>query len=201
MGSNSTTLLQKDEVDEIARETGFTPKQIKRLYTRFNSLDKDQTGNLTKNDFSRIPELHINPLRDRIIDVIVDDNGKDGRVNFKEFAKVFSTMRRGKERSSGGGGDKQAASPLGPNSKENKLKFLFSIYDRDKDNKINKEELMAILKMLVGSNLPDGQLNAIAERTISELGSEEEMFITFEQFCHTLEKIDVDEKMSMKFLS
>lgn len=196
MGSNSTTLLQKDEIDEIARETGFTPKQIKRLYTRFNSLDKDQTGNLTKTDFSRIPELHINPLRDRIIDVIVDDNGKDGRVNFKEFAKVFSAMRRGK--ATNGAADKQAT---GLNSKENKLKFLFSIYDRDKDNKINKDELMAILKMLVGSNLPDGQLEAIAERTISELGSEEEMFITFEQFCHTLEKIDIDEKMSMKFLS
>ena len=200
MGSNSTCLLQKEDIDSISAETGFTSKQIKRLYSRFTSLDKKEAGYLTREDFSRIPELHINPLRDRIIEVLIEDNGCEGKVNFRQFANVFSTLRRSsaKERSN--------SSAMGTddpkNSKENKLKFLFSIYDRDKDDKISKDELLSILKMLVGSNLPEEQLNSIAERTIAELGSEEEtMFITFKQFCNTLEKIDIDEKMSMKFLT
>lgn len=199
MGSNSTCLLQKEDIDSISAETGFTSKQIKRLYSRFTSLDKNGTGYLTREDFSRIPELHINPLRDRIIDVLIQDNGYEGKVNFRQFANVFSTLRRSSAK------DKNESNQNGSsqisNSKENKLKFLFSIYDRDKDDKISKDELLSILKMLVGSNLPEEQLNSIAERTIAELGSDEEMFITFKQFCNTLEKIDIDEKMSMKFLT
>lgn len=189
MGSNSSILLQKDEIQQISNETGFSPKQIKRLYNRFTSLDKDNTGYLTKSDFLRIPELHVNPLCDRIIEVLIDDNGQDGKLNFRQFAKVFSTFRRGKS-------DQNDS-----NSKENKLKFLFGIYDRDKDEKINKSELLGILRMLVGTNIPEEQMNAIAERTIAELDENGDLSITFQEFCDTLKKIDVDEKMSMKFLT
>ena len=189
MGSNRSILLQKDEISEIANETGFTSKQIQRLYSRFTSLDKNNTGYLSKQDFERIPELHINPLKDRIIEVLIDDNGHDEKINFRQFAKVFSTFRRGKS----GQNDS--------NSKENKLKFLFGIYDRDKDEKINKTELLGILRMLVGSNIPEEQMNAIAERTIAELDVDGDLSITFEEFVQTLEKIDIDEKMSMKFLT
>lgn len=100
--------------------------------------------------------------------------------------RVFSKFRR----------DKDNTSEVC--SKEAKLQFLFGIYDRDKDNKINKAELLQILNMLVGANLPTEQLNAIAERTIEEISDEED--ITFQKFCETLQKIDIDEKMSIKFL-
>ena len=113
MGSNSSLLLQREEIQSIENETGFTSSQIKRLYNRFTSLDKDTTGYLTKQDLLRIPELHVNPLCDRIIEVLIDDNGHNGQLNFKQFAKVFSTFRRGKS-------DINES-----NSKENKLRFLF----------------------------------------------------------------------------
>jgi calcineurin B homologous protein 1 len=87
------------------------------------------------------------------------------------------------------------------NSKENKLKFLFGIYDRNKDNKIDKQELLAILKMLVGHNIAEDQINAICDRTITELDMDGDMVITFEEFCNTLDKIDIEDKMSMKFLT
>ena len=44
-------------------------------------------------------------------------------------------------------------------------------------------------------------MNAIADRTIIELGLPVETGITFEKFCDCLKKIDIDEKMSMKFLA
>ena len=37
----------------------------------------------------------------------------------------------------------------------NKLKFLYSIYGREHDDLINKHELLSILRMLVGSNIPE----------------------------------------------
>ena len=131
--------------------------------------------------------MHVNPLGDRVIEVLIEDNGVDDKINFKQFAKAFSTFRRGNHHDSG------------PNSKEEKLKFLFSIYDRDKDNKINKAELLSILNMLVGANLPPEQMNSIAERSIEELSADGD--ITFQKFCETLFKIDIDEKMSIKFLT
>ena len=75
MGSNASMQLQKDELDEICSDTGFSPKQVKRLYSRFTTLDRDNTGYLDRQDLVRIPELHVNPLRDRIIEVLIDDNG------------------------------------------------------------------------------------------------------------------------------
>ena len=155
------------------------------------SLDKDGLGYLTKQSLLQIPELNVNPLRDRIVEVILDDHGQDDKINFKQFASLFAVFRRGHSNS-------------GKNSKENKLKFLFSIYDRDKDEKIDKSELLAILIMLIGYNLPEEQMNSMAERTIAEVVADKEpgsTEITFEMFIDTLKKIDVEEKMSMKFLT
>ena len=47
--------------------------QIERLYSRFTSLDKQQKGYLTREDFLRIPELAINPLGDRIVHAFFRD--------------------------------------------------------------------------------------------------------------------------------
>jgi calcineurin B homologous protein 1 len=189
MGSNSSILLQKDEIQKLSSETGFNANQIKRLYNRFHSLDKRDTGFLTKDDLLLIPELHVNPLHDRIIEVLIEDHGSDSKLNFCQFVRVFATFRRGKT-------DSNAS-----NTKTNKLKFLFRMYDRDKDERINKNELMDVLKMLVGPRIPAETLNSIADRTIAELDTNGENSITFKDFCKTLEKIDLDETMSMKFLT
>ena len=55
-------MLRQDEIAAIQQETGFTPNQIERLYSRFTSLDKGDNGFLCREDFHRIPELAINPL-------------------------------------------------------------------------------------------------------------------------------------------
>jgi calcineurin B family protein 1 len=42
-------------------------KAAKNVLCRFSSLDKQEKGYLTREDFLRIPELAINPLGDRIV--------------------------------------------------------------------------------------------------------------------------------------
>lgn len=185
MGSNASIQLQKDELDDISAQTGFSVNQVKRLYCRFTSLDKNHNGYLRREDLSCIPELHVNPLGERIIQILIDDEGTNGQLNFLQFVKVLATFRRSKE----------------SNDKQSKLKFLFKVYDRDGDNKINKKEMEDVLHMMVGNNIPDDQIVAIAERTIKELDANGDMSITFSEFCKTLEKIDIDEKMSIKFLA
>ena len=46
----------------------------------------------------------------------------------------------------------------------------------------------------------DEQLNSIAERTIIEADKDGDQMISFEEFCAALERTDVEQKMSIKFL-
>jgi len=68
-----------------------TPKQIERLYSRFTSLDRGESGTLSREDFLRIPELAINPLGDRIVHAFFEDGRSE--VNFLQFMQVLAHFR------------------------------------------------------------------------------------------------------------
>jgi calcineurin B family protein 1 len=82
-----------------------------------------------------------------------------------------------------------------------KLHFAFRMYDLDGDDKISKEELLAVLTMMVGANISAEQLISIAERTILEADEDKDDLISFEEFAKVLERTDVEQKMSIRFLN
>jgi len=193
MGNSSSLHLQQEDVQAIQDETGFTPQQIERLYSRFSSLDKAGKSHLTREDFLRIPELAINPLGDRIVHAFFYEskNGEEDKVDFKDFVRVLAHFR-----------------PIKKNMEKNKLNtrmeklhFAFRMYDIDGDDKISKEELLAVLTMMVGQNICPEQLLSIAERTIIEADTDRDNLISFEEFAKVLERTDVEQKMSIRFLS
>jgi len=75
------------------------------------------------------------------------------------------------------------------------------MYDLDDDQKISKEELLAVLTMMVGANISTEQLISIAERTIMEADTDKDDLISFEEFAKVLERTDVEQKMSIRFLN
>lgn len=186
MGNKSSLLLQEEELNDIQQETGFSPSQIERLYSRFTSLDKNDDGTLSREDFLRIPELAINPLGDRIVHAFFQDNEE---IHFRHFTKVLARFRPIK---------KTRENKL--NSREEKLRFAFRMYDLDDDNHISKDELLAVLHMMVGANISEEQLSSIAERTIKEADTDHDNMISFEEFCEALGRTDVEQKMSIRFL-
>lgn len=194
MGNRSTIMLQRNEIEEIQKESGFTPNQIVRLYSRFTSLDKSNTGALSRADFLRIPELAINPLGDRIVHSFFRDC-PDDQVNFRQFVKILAIFRPVKRH----GSHSHALNDR--NTKENKLKFAFQLYDLDEDSKISADEILAVLQMMVGVNIPDDQLESIAERTLQENDTDHDGFISLEEFCTAMEDSDVDNRLSLRFLS
>ncbi|UJR08131.1 hypothetical protein I4U23_012407 [Adineta vaga] len=191
MGSNASIMLQQEDLQNICQQTGFTGKQVQRLYSRFKALDKNDCGYLTREDLQCIPEVNINPLGERLIDVIMDDYGESNKINFKQFIFLLAKFRQGKMKSL----------VTEYNTRESKLRFLFDMYDRNHDMKIDRTELLDVLKMMVGGNILDDQIATIADHTIGELDKDGDRSITFEEFCKTLERIDADDKMSMKFLN
>ena len=56
----------------------------------------------------------------------------------------------------------------------------FRMYDLDGDEKISKEELLAVLTMMVGANISEEQLMSIAERTIHEADEDKDTLISFD---------------------
>jgi len=204
MGNFRSSLqLTEENIAQITEQTGFTSNQVQRLYSRFSSLDKQQKGYLTREDFLRIPELAINPLGDRIVHAFFKDhdpeekygnNGPDNAkevVNFCDFVHVLAHFRPIKKNA-----DKNKM-----NSREEKLRFAFRMYDLDGDDKISKEELLAVLTMMVGANISEDQLVSIAERTIMEADEDKDNLISFEEFSKVLQRTDVEQKMSIRFLS
>lgn len=150
-----------------------TPNQIERLYSRFTSLDRGDCGTLSREDFLRIPELAINPLGDRIVNAFFDESGND-RVNFLQFMQVLAHFRPIKKNSPNRLNSRQEKLKckliMSWSIKSNKieknfkiclyyiLKFFyisvaFKMYDLDNDDLISKDELLAILHMMVGANI------------------------------------------------
>ena len=83
---------------------------------------------------------------------IFDEDG-GGDVDFQEFVSGLSAF------SSKG-------------NKEEKLHFAFKVYDIDRDGYISNGELFIVLKMMVGSNLKDQQLQQVCF-SVSGIAGEE----------------------------
>nr|XP_029509924.1 calcineurin subunit B type 1-like [Oncorhynchus nerka] len=79
--------------------------------------------------------------------------------------------------------------------KESKLRFAFRIYDMDKDGYISNGELFQVLKMMVGNNLKDTQLQQIVDKTIINADKDGDGRISFEEFCLVVGGLDIHKKM------
>lgn len=147
-----------------------------------------------------LPELQQNPLVQRVIDIFDADG--NGEVDFKEFIHGVSQFSVK--------GDKLS-----------KLKFAFRIYDMDNDGFISNGELFQVsinspyrlpplssppssdesltpaqvLKMMVGNNLKDAQLQQIVDKTIVFADKDEDGKISFDEFCSVVGNTDIHKKM------
>lgn len=105
-----------------------------------NPTLQDNSGTIEREEFLSLPQVSSNPLATRMIAIFDEDGGGD--VDFKEFVSGLSAF------SSKG-------------NKEEKLRFAFKVYDIDRDGYISNGELFIVLKMMVGSNLKDQQLQQV----------------------------------------
>lgn len=166
MGNEQSILMEMSST--------FDTDEIKRLGKRFKKLDIDRSGSLSVEEFMSLPELQQNPLVKRVIEIFDED--QNGEVDFKEFilgVSQFSVK-----------GDKRS-----------KLRFAFRIYDVDNDGFISNGELFQVLKIMVGNNLKDSQLQQIVDKTILYADKDGDGKISFAEFCCVVGNTDIHEKM------
>ena len=75
------------------------------------------------------------------------------------------------------------------------VRFAFSVYDIDGDDFISTSELYQVLKMIVGSNLKDEQLQQIVNRTLLYADKDQDGKIDFEEFCAIAGRLKFHKKM------
>lgn len=193
MGSSSSRLDHIPNAQVLMTQTGFSATHIQRLYERFDFLDRDQTGRLRRQDFEAIQELVVNPIGGRVIGAFFSP-GQD-TVDFPSFVRVLAHFRSTDSNRTRDG----AQEPY--NSRTRKLRFAFQLYDQDRDGKISRAELLQVLQAMLGMKVTDEQLQSIAERAIQEADLDKDGAISFDEFRKSLEKVDIDHKMRIGFLS
>eukprot|EP01137_Pigoraptor_chileana_P031361 Opistho-2@19082 len=178
MGNEASLLADsKMTLAELQMVSNFSPNELKRLARRFKKLDKDNNGTISPEEFLSLPELHQNPLVSRVIATLDVDGGGD--VDFQEFISCLSIFSVKGE-------------------KEAKLRFAFQIYDVDRDGFISNGELYHVLKMMVGTNLKEQQLQQIVDKTILYADKDGDGKISFQEFCDIVSSTDVDTKMVVR---
>lgn len=163
-------------VDDLMEGTNFDREDIDRLRKRFMKLDKDKSGKIEKEEFLLIPGVSANPLAARLMDVFDEDGGGD--IDFQEFISALSVFS-------------------GKSTKDAKLKFAFKVYDIDRDGYISNGELFIVLKMMVGKNLENEQLQQIVDKTIMEADQDGDGKLSFAEFKKAVDDTEVASALTL----
>jgi len=166
-------------MEDLQNKSNFNASELERLKKRFMKLDSDGSGSIDREEFLQIPQIANNPLASRLIAIFDEDGG--GTVDFQEFVGGLSAF------SSRGG-------------REEKLKFAFKVYDMDRDGYISNGELFLVLKMMVGTNLKDGQLQQIVDKTIMEADKDGDGKLSFDEFVQMVSNTDIVKQMTLEDL-
>ncbi|XP_020513222.1 calcineurin B homologous protein 2 [Labrus bergylta] len=192
MGSSSSNMNHIPDAEELMQETGFSSAHLLRLYERFEFLDREKRGELSPDDFEAVGRLALNPIGGRIIGAFFSQGQET--VDFASFVRILAHFRPADT-------NRRDGAPQDPaNSQTRKLKFAFQLYDQDGDGMISRVELLQVLRAMMGIQVTEEQLQSIAERAIQEADLDRDDAISFDEFKKSLEKVNIDHKMSIRFL-
>ncbi|XP_070684787.1 calcineurin B homologous protein 2 isoform X2 [Pempheris klunzingeri] len=140
---------------------------------------------------------HILRLYERFEFLDKDKRGelRQETVDFASFVRILAHFRPTDTSRTRDGAQQEPA-----NSSTGKLKSAFQLYDQDRDGKISRAELLQVLRAMMGIQVTEEQLHSIAERAIQEADLDRDDAISFDEFRQSLEKVNVDHKMSIRFL-
>ena len=77
-------------------------------------------------------------------------------------------------------------------------RFAFNIYDIDNDGFISNGELFTVLKIMVGENLDDINLQQIVDKTIVYADEDGDGKLSFEEFKKVIDKLNITERMTIE---
>lgn len=148
MGLGSSVFTEQ-ELDDYQELTFFTKKEIHHVYKRFRetrSYDPNfsKHDRLSKEDIFKLPEFAVNPFKERIVKVFSSSTSGDDSMTFEDFLDMMSVFSDN--------------APLSI-----KIEYAFRIYDFDDDGFIGTDDIVEVIKGLLGENCAT-MLNELKEK-------------------------------------
>lgn len=154
-----------------------TADEIKVLYHRFMKLDREKKGIVTVDDFLMIPELAMNPLSQRIVEMF--DSDADGNINFKFFVSALSVFH---DKASE---EQKKHCTIGFETHSMVMMccaVLFAVYDVDSDGYIGSEDMVRIFDLMVGDSMEKHKLTQAVDEIIDAADKDGDGKLSFQEF-------------------
>ncbi|KAH0788290.1 EF hand family protein [Histomonas meleagridis] len=153
-------------IHELEESTHFNSEEIKILYSRFKDLVKvhKHKASISIPDFK--DSLGVSDLRLAECVFTAFDKDGDKTIDFVEFAHGMSVIS---ERA----------------TIEEKIRFIFDVFDPDRDGLVKTNELKEIMLLICKEKLtylPEEQMEVLVQTTCNKIDSENKGVITFKQF-------------------
>ena len=146
------------------RFLAVSANEIQALFARFRALDRRHKGYIGADELLSVPELAINPLAQRLVQLL-------GACNFKDFVALLSAFSTRPSREGEGLEGREAA-----------LRLMFSIHDVDGDGVISRSDLLTVARARAGTALSDEQLAELIDRALPPAAPP----LDFAAFCREL---------------
>eukprot|EP00727_Mastigamoeba_balamuthi_P003120 m51a1_g12805 putative calcium-binding protein (401) ;mRNA; r:1329-2531 len=114
----------------IREKTQFDQEELEALYRCYLELDTDRSGEIDSQEFRQLFSMKSNlkHLSDEIMQLFFDafDTDGSGTIDFEEMATALSILSKG--------------------TNEQKLRFLFQVYDADHDGTLQQADVERLLR-------------------------------------------------------
>ena len=171
----------EDQAHQLSEETTqqvneqFTEEEVLKLYQRFRSFDESGDGRIGLEHVLKLePALAENPLMSRVLSVF--DKDGDGKVSFVEFISGLARVAH---------------------DESTKLRFLFDVYDLNKDGYVSNGDLFRVVKMMAGDNLSPVQLQQLVDRTIRDWDKDMDGKLNFEDFKAAMSHVSLRSQLEL----
>jgi len=156
----------KNDIKQMSQSTSYTPEEIQDLYKEFKELDKDNSGELDKNEFKGLFKKRLANANEHYLESLFQafDTDGSGTVSFKELLTSLACISKG--------------------NTEQKLKMLFDIYDEDHSGTLTMNEVQNIVKQMksVAEAMGRNDLGGFIEALVKKIDSDGSGTITRDEW-------------------
>ena len=165
---NTHTGFSQAELEEYQDCTFFTKREILHVHKRFQQLNTRDQEILLMEEVLALPELKVNPFRERICQVFSEDGS--GSLTFEDFLDLMSVFSEGATR-------------------DVKASYAFRIYDFDGDGYLDKQDLMETITCLCGEDeLRASETELVADKILEEADLDGDHRLSYVEFEHVVSR-------------
>jgi Ca2+-binding EF-hand superfamily protein len=178
-----STIDRARHLEQVRNNVGLSQEQVEKLRETFLKLS-DGEGHVNRYKFSEgLKSLGI--TNELLIEQNWNafDDDRDGRVSIAEFLSAISIMSHG--------------------SLQQKLRFVFNMYDADGNGTLDKDELLQIFRVttsLKGEYVPVPQLRRMVEETLKEIDLNGDGKLDFPEFELAIQRNQLEVNTRIAFV-